>query len=217
MENHPATSGNISAVILAGGRATRMGGEDKGLIHLAGRPLVAYVIDALRPQVGAILINANRNQDRYAQFGYPVIADEIQGYCGPLAGIASGMQAAGTDYIVTSPCDSPFLPLDLVARLAKRRYETQAEICVATDGSRIQPVFSLIRRALLPSLRTYLDSGGRKVDAWYATRSTVEVDFSDVPDTFLNLNTAHELARVEARLGHNEQQSPPGCTETSLS
>ncbi|MGH8592484.1 MAG: molybdenum cofactor guanylyltransferase MobA [Gammaproteobacteria bacterium] len=213
--NHPATPSNISAVILAGGRATRMGGEDKGLIHLAGRPLVAYVIDALRPQVGAILINANRNQDQYAQFGYPVIADEIQGYCGPLAGIASGMQAAGTDYIVTSPCDSPFLPPDLVKRLANRMPEI-GEICVAHDGSRIQPVFSLLSCALLPALRTYLDTGGRKVDTWYATRSTLEVDFSDLPDTFLNLNTMHELALVEERLGHNKRQSLPDYTEKRL-
>ncbi|MGH8578945.1 MAG: molybdenum cofactor guanylyltransferase MobA [Gammaproteobacteria bacterium] len=216
MVNHPATPSTISAVILAGGRATRMGGEDKGLIHLAGRPLVAYVIDALRPQVGAILINANRNQDQYAQFGYPVIADEIPGYCGPLAGIASGMQAAATEYIVTSPCDSPFLPPDLVERLANRMPETGAEICVAHDGSRIQPVFSLISRALLSALRTYLDSGERKVDTWYATRSTVEVDFSDAPDTFLNLNTMRELALVEERLGRNGQQSPPGYTGTRL-
>ncbi|MGH6820982.1 MAG: molybdenum cofactor guanylyltransferase MobA [Methylocella sp.] len=213
--NHPATPSAVSAVILAGGRATRMGGEDKGLIRLAGRPLVAYVIDALRPQVGAIFINANRNQDQYAHFGYPVIADEIQGYCGPSAGIASGMQAANTEYIVTSPCDSPFLPPDLVERLANRMPEA-GEICVAYDGSRIQPVFSLIRCALLPALRTYLDTGGRKVDTWYATRSTVEVDFSDARDTFLNLNTMHELALVEERLGGKEQQSLPNYTEKWL-
>lgn len=214
--NHPATSSSISAVILAGGRATRMGGEDKGLIPFAGRPLAAYVIDALRPQVGAILINANRNHDQYMQFGYPVIRDEIQGYCGPLAGVASGMQAAGTEYIVTAPCDSPFLPPDLVKRLANSMPPSGAEICVAHDGSRIQPVFSLLRCALLPALRTYLDAGGRKVDAWYATRSTVEVDFSDAPDTFLNLNTMHELALMEARLGHNEQRSPPSYSKKSL-
>ncbi|MGH6635671.1 MAG: molybdenum cofactor guanylyltransferase MobA [Gammaproteobacteria bacterium] len=216
MVNHPATPSTISAVVLAGGRATRMEGEDKGLIQLAGRPLVAYVIDALYPQVGAIFINANRNQDRYAQFGYPVIADEIPGYCGPLAGIASGMQAAETEYIITSPCDSPFLPSDLVQRLANKMPQTGAEICVAHDGSRIQPVFSLISCALLPALRTYLNTGGRKVDTWYATRSMVEVDFSDAPDTFLNLNTMHELALVEARLGGKERPSPRDHTEKGL-
>jgi molybdenum cofactor guanylyltransferase len=208
---------SVTAVILAGGRATRMGGEDKGLIPLAGRPLVAYVIDALCAQVGAILINANRNQEQYAQYGYPVIADEIQGYCGPLAGIASGMHAAATKYLVTAPCDSPFLPPDLVQRLANGMIrERGAEICVAHDGSRIQPVFSLMTCALLPALRAYLDTGGRKVDAWYVARSTVEVDFSDAPDTFLNLNTMDELAQVEARLGHGEQQPPLNYTEKSI-
>jgi molybdopterin-guanine dinucleotide biosynthesis protein A len=202
MNADPESRDAVTGVILAGGEARRMGGRDKGLIEIAGRPMVEYVIEALRPQVGALLINANRSRERYARFGYPVVADEFDGYNGPLAGMASCMRVAATDYIATLPCDSPHIPPDLVARLFLRLREEQADIGVAHNGERMQPVFSLIRRALLDSLQDYLDGGERKIDRWFERHATAVVDFSDRPDTFINVNTPEDVAKMEATLTH---------------
>ncbi|MEJ2760549.1 MAG: molybdenum cofactor guanylyltransferase MobA [Gammaproteobacteria bacterium] len=202
MNADPESRDAVTGVILAGGEARRMGGRDKGLIEIAGRPMVEYVIEALRPQVGALLINANRSRERYARFGYPVVADEFDGYNGPLAGMASCMRVAATDYIATLPCDSPNIPPDLVARLFLRLREEQADIGVAHNGERMQPVFSLIRCALLDSLLDYLNGGERKIDRWFERHATAVVDFSDRPDTFINVNTPEDVAKMEATLTH---------------
>lgn len=194
------TRDDITAVILAGGKARRMGGEDKGLITLNGRPLVDYLIESLQTQAAHVLINANRNHERYAAFGLPVVADILDDYLGPLAGMASGMQASTTAYIVTAPCDSPLLPEALVERLAQALQAGSADISVAHDGERLQPVFALLRCTLLPDLLEYLESGGRKIDHWYAQHRYTTADFSDAHDAFINMNTPQDRQRLEALL-----------------
>ncbi|MBI2992637.1 MAG: molybdenum cofactor guanylyltransferase [Gammaproteobacteria bacterium] len=187
----------MTGVILAGGEARRMGGGDKGLVPLAGRPMIEYVLDVLRPQVSGVLINANRNLETYARLGCPVIADEFPGFNGPLAGMASALRAVRTPYLATVPCDSPFVPADLVARLAAALEQAGADICVAHNGERMQPVFSLMRSNLIDSLLLFLKRGGRKIDQWHAGHRTAIADFSDKPETFMNVNTPDELRSIE--------------------
>lgn len=189
---------DITAVILAGGEARRMHGKDKGLIMLGDEPMVKYILGIMQPQVGHILINANRNIDDYAQYQYPVISDSLGGFCGPLAGIATAMAHTETDYLVSTPCDSPFIPKDLVQRLAKNIGDN--EIAVAHSGERMQPVFSLLQTSLLDSLQDYLNAGERKIDRWFNIHSYTEVDFSDHPQAFININTPTELEKAEALL-----------------
>jgi len=184
----------ITGIVLAGGQGRRMGGVDKGLVPLDGRPLAAHVVSRLAPQVGALLINANQNAERYAAFGYPVVSDAVGGFAGPLAGLHAGMTAAATPLVVTVPCDSPFLPADLVARLAAAHARAGAQLAVARTFDQPHPVFALARRDLLPHLAAFLAAGGRKIDAWYATLAAVEVAFDDEADAFANINTAAELA-----------------------
>ena len=191
---------DITAVILAGGKARRMDGQDKGLITLHGRPMIDYIIRALQPQAGHILINANRNAEQYAAFGLPVIADMLGDYFGPLVGMASGMNATDTAFIVTAPCDSPFIPDNLVENLYRALAENEADISVAHDGERMQPVFALLRCSLLPSLLAYLDEGGRKIDTWYGQQRLALADFSASAETFLNLNTPEDKVMLEDRI-----------------
>ena len=185
---------DITGVVFAGGQGRRMGGVDKGLVELDGRALVAHVIERLAPQVGELVINANQNRDRYAAFGYPVVADLIPDFAGPLAGLHAAMAGATTPYIVTSPCDSPFLPADLVARLALALAATPLDLAVARTFDQPHPVFSLVRTDVRPHLEAFLLGGGRKIDAWYATLRVADVRFDDEADAFRNINTAAELA-----------------------
>jgi molybdenum cofactor guanylyltransferase len=187
---------DVTAVILAGGRARRMGGQDKGLIELNGMPLIEYALAALQGQVDTILINANRNTGRYAGMGYKVIADRHGGFSGPLAGMASALAMMQTRYLVTVPCDCPALPQDLVDRLLHARAGSGAELAVAHDGTRMQPVFALLQRSLAPGLERFLDAGGRKIDQWYAQHRVALADFSDRPGVFTNVNTPEELAQL---------------------
>lgn len=201
VSTHPAIAPrNITGVVLAGGRGSRMGGEDKGLVLLNGRPMVEHIIVRLRPQVSEILVSANRNQERYAAFGVRVVPDLIEGYQGPLAGIASGMRTATTSYVVTVPCDSPLIGADLVARLGQALSRERAEVAVAHDGSRTHPVFLLLERALLPSLTKFLEAGERKIDRWFAQHRVATADFSDCPEAFLNVNDPGEHHALEVRL-----------------
>jgi len=177
-----------------------MGGEDKGLVELHGRPLLDYIIAGLRPQVGHIIVNANRNLGRYREFGYPVVADMMGDFIGPLVGMATGMQAADTPLILAVPCDSPFVPAQLCATLRHEMEKADAEISVAHDGIRMQPVFALLRCELLPSLLSYLDEGGRKIDTWYARHRMALADFSATPDVFLNMNTPSDRLVIEKKL-----------------
>lgn len=187
---------DVTGVILAGGKARRMGGEDKGLVAFAGRPLVDWVIDSLRPQVGALLINANRNQERYARYGFPVIADAMADFQGPLAGFSSALAAARTPWIMTVPCDGPYPAPDLVQRLCDALAAQDAELAVASDGQRLQPVYALIPRALASSLDAFLASGERKIDRWYARHRTAIAEFTDRPDCFANINSAEDAEQL---------------------
>ena len=192
------TSKQVTAVILAGGMGRRMGGQDKGQVKLNDQPLIEYVIEAIRPQVATILINANRHHDFYAQYGYPVLNDQLQDYQGPLAGFSAGMHAATTSHIVTVPCDGPLLAPDLVERLITALHNNNAELAVAHDGQRLQPVYALIPVSLLTSLDAFLASGERKIDRWYTQHKMARADFSDAAQTFLNVNTPEDRQRLEA-------------------
>jgi molybdenum cofactor guanylyltransferase len=190
----------ITGVILAGGQARRMGGRDKGLVAFRGRPLVEWVVAALGPQVAALAVNANRNREAYEALGYPVIADQIEGFQGPLAGFASAMAASSTPWIVTVPCDGPFLAPDLVERLCAAMQGAGAEIAVATDGKRMQPVYALLPVALAPSLQAFLAAGERKIDLWYARHKVALADLSDRPESFANINSEDDVALLQGEV-----------------
>jgi molybdenum cofactor guanylyltransferase len=194
----------ISAVILSGGRATRMNGVDKGLVMLQQKPLIAHVIERLKPQVDEILINANREIEQYEALGLPILQDEnvefLESYIGPLAGFSLGLQHATHDYVLTVPCDSPLLPLDLVERLYNGMAAARMDIaCAGSDGN-THPVFCLMKKSVLPSLLAYIESGERKVSTWQKSQKYVEVDFSDCNDAFVNLNTFEDLKALELKL-----------------
>lgn len=177
----------VTGVILAGGQGRRMGGLDKGLVEYRGRPLVAQVLAALRPQVGPLLISANRNQDRYRAHGVPVIADDLAGFQGPLAGIAAALAVATTPWILCVPCDTPHLPPDLALRLAAA-LQGDRELAVAHDGVRPHPLHALLPVTLAADLGAFLAAGERQTRAWQARLRLAQVDFSDHPGAFANLN-----------------------------
>ncbi len=200
-----AVRDRVTGVILAGGRATRMGGVDKGLVPIHDRPMIAWVIDALRPQVSDVLINANRNHDRYGEFACPVIDDGDSDFRGPLAGMVSAMQAARTPYIAVVPCDSPLIGGELVERLYAAAASSGSPIAAAHDGERLQPVFALLSCNLLDDLAGYLDDGERKIDRWYDRHGYVTVDFRDVAETFANINAPDDKRALEAALTQRAQ------------
>jgi len=184
----------ISGLVLAGGQGRRMGGVDKGLQLLRGKPMALWAIERFAPQVGEVLINCNQNLESYARFGYRLVPDEIGGFAGPLAGLHAGLKAASYPLVVTVPCDSPFLPQDLVQRLKSQLGNN--DLAVAKTGDQPHPVFSLVRKDVLKNLEAFLAGGGRKIDAWYASLKTVEVNFDDEADAFRNINTLEELGKA---------------------
>ena len=184
----------VSGVVLAGGLGRRMGGVDKGLQPLRGQPMIEHVLARLRPQVDEIVINANQNLERYSALGHRVVSDAIGGFAGPLAGLHAGLQAVSHDLAVTVPCDSPFLPTDLVSRLKAKLASN--DLAVAKTGEQPHPVFALVRKSVVPNLEAFLKGGGRKIDAWYASLRVVEVSFDDEADAFRNINTLEELGRA---------------------
>ena len=188
----------ITGVVLAGGLGRRMGGTDKGLQELRGQPMVHWVIERLAPQVDELLINANQNSERYAAFGHRVVPDQIPGFAGPLAGLHAALATATHPLVATAPCDSPFLPADLISRLFSALTAADADLAVAKTFDQAHPVFCLCQRSVLPHLTEFLESGGRKVDRWYSTLNIVEVAFDDEADAFENINTHEELGRFEA-------------------
>jgi molybdopterin-guanine dinucleotide biosynthesis protein A len=197
------TKDDVTGVILAGGRGSRMGGADKGLQNFRGMPMAMFTLLRLAPQVGEVMINANRNLAAYESFGVPVWPDSLADYAGPLAGFLTGLERCETPYLVTAPCDTPLFPQDLVARLADALEREDAEIAMAAaredDGEvRAQPVFSLLKRELMESLVAFTHGGGRKIDAWTAQHRTVLVPF-EADDAFSNANTLAELHRLEQR------------------
>jgi len=185
-------------MILAGGKGRRMGGVDKGLQVIAGRPMITWVLDRFAPQVDELLINANQSIPRYEHLGYRVVRDQVEGFAGPLAGLERALAMAAHELVVTAPCDSPFLPVNLVARLHAGLRDARAELAVARTGEQPHPVFCLCQRRLHADLTSYLASGGRKIDAWYASLNVIEVCFDDDADAFSNINTADELRAHEA-------------------
>lgn len=192
------TRSDVTAVILAGGKGRRLGGQDKGLVTYQDKKLIEHVLDIIKPQVSQILINANRNQDQYKSYDYPVIDDDLHDFQGPLAGFLTAMRTVKTAYILTLPCDGPHLPEDYVARMSQQLSSVPGGIAVAHDGERMQPVHALIPVSLKKSLEAFLENGDRKIDRWYAQHKTVLVDFSDKPGVFFNVNT--EEQRLEGKL-----------------
>ncbi len=196
MTNSPLAE-EITGVIIAGGQARRMGNVEKGFIPLAGKPMIQYVIDALRPQVGELLINANQDLDAYRRLGLPVISDHLPGQLGPLAGFATALNAASREWVQIAPCDGPFLTSDLVPRLHRQLMESEAVACIPHDGTRLQPLFGLFHRSLAPSIQRFLDKGDRKLHLWLESQQFTVADFSDCPKSFSNINTPQQLAQAE--------------------
>lgn len=188
---------NITGLILAGGKARRMGGVDKGLLPFKGQPMISHVIKRLSPQVGEILINANREIASYQGLGFKVIQDEIADFAGPLAGLHAGMKAANTEFLLSVPCDSPLLPENLTQRLMADLMEKHADIAVAKTGTQQHPVFCLCKTSLAQDLESYLTAGGRKVDEWQKRHAYIEVLFDDNASAFANINTPEELQNLE--------------------
>jgi len=192
---------HITGLILAGGRAQRMGGIDKGLISFHNKPLIDSTINRLKQQVGPILINANRNITKYAGYGYPVIMDETPDFSGPLAGFSAGLKACKTQYILSAPCDSPLLPLDLASRMANEIEQGDYQLVYASSKEAngkvwAQPVFCLMRANLQDSLDLFLQKGDLKIDRWFKELRSSTVVFDDA-QAFANVNTPEELKALE--------------------
>ncbi len=194
---------SITGIILAGGLARRMGGVDKGLIPFLGKPMIAHVIDELKPQVADILINANREIDQYCSFGFPVTQDTIEDFAGPLAGLHTGMKHAKTEFVLSVPCDSPLLPNNLAIHLMAALQTNNADIAIAKTGEQTHPVFCLCRTSLVSDLEKFLTDGDRKVEDWQKRHHLIVVNFDDQPMAFSNINTMDDLTELE-RLAINK-------------
>lgn len=195
----------VTGVILAGGMGRRMNGADKGLVLLQQHEMISWVVDILKPHVKEVVINANRNLADYQKFNVQVVADSIEGFQGPLAGFEAGMSVAKTEWVFTCPCDSPMQSTALLPHMFDAVIKSNAEIGVAFDGERTHPVFSLVKTTLLPSLRSYLESGERKIDRWFAKHTLEVIDCSEFSESFVNINTEEELLNTEfhrSRNGH---------------
>lgn len=190
----------VAGLILAGGRAARMDEADKGLALLHGEPMVAHVARRLAPQVGHLIISANRNQDSYARYGQTIADDAGLGaWQGPLAGLAAGLALWPEEWVLTAPCDTPFLPQDLAARLIRAAQLAGASLAVARAQGQRHAVCMVVRTSLRADLLDYLAGGDRKVGLWQSRVGAVPVDFDDMPDAFLNINTLPELQQADAR------------------
>jgi len=183
----------ITGAILAGGRGLRMDGADKGLLPYQGRPLISHVIDVIRPQVGSIVVSANRHRESYAQLGFPVVSDRDGGFPGPLAGIARVLEEAGTPYVLIVPCDMPFLPRRLASRLAEALVEGDAQASLAYGAGRLQPLCVLLRCDAQEDLRDYRMAGGAKVELWLRRLRHAVAEFPNGQKAFRNINTPDEL------------------------
>lgn len=193
--NMPITSQNITAVILAGGKGSRLGGIDKGLVKLNNLPLVQHLVNRILPQVSNIIISANRNIDSYKKLGFPVYEDDVSDYAGPLAGILKALQHCETEWLLIVAADSPFIPANLASRLMQNTKD--AKLVIPHDGEHLHPTSALIHKSLQDSLKSYLDKGERKARAWMQQQQHAIVDFSDQADAFMNINTEDELKNAE--------------------
>lgn len=190
----------LGAVVLAGGLARRMGGEDKGLVTLNGRPMVTWSVEAVQTVASATVINANRNLDRYSAYGVPVIKDILSDFQGPLAGLYSGCNYLNTDWVLMCPCDTPFIQSTLIDHLWKATLDTEHPVVVAHDGERLQSVFSIVLRTLAPSIKNFLERGERKIDRWYEEVGFARVDCSAYSAMFENINTPEQIALSESQV-----------------
>lgn len=197
------TESSVTGLILAGGQARRMGGADKGLIEINGLTIVERIARKLSEQCSAVIINANRNLDKYRQFGYPVIEDEMGGFQGPLAGMLSGLQSIRTEWLITAPCDGPFLSDSYAQTMMLAAESIRAPIAVAKDHQRLQPVYALLNVSTAGSLLQFLNSGERKIDRWFRHFKTAEVLITDCDDMFENINTPEQLAMCRNKLSQN--------------
>ncbi|HKJ75633.1 MAG TPA: molybdenum cofactor guanylyltransferase MobA [Gammaproteobacteria bacterium] len=195
-----ASRETVTAVVLAGGRGRRMGGREKGLLPLAGRPLIAHTVAALAPQVDRVVINANRELDAYGRLGLPVVPDAVPDQPGPLAGVLTALQEAGDGLVLTAPCDVPRLPGDLLTRMRAALDAAGTEVCTVHDGARLHQVILLLRPGAAEGLQAFLAEGGHRVEAWLRSQPFAEADFSDCPEAFANINTPEELERMEAEI-----------------
>lgn len=182
----------ISVVILAGGQGSRMGGKDKGLIKFRKLPLIAHVVNIVKPKVNRILISANRSLDEYSEYG-EVISDDLTGFQGPLAGISKALKVCTSEYLLVLPCDSPLIDGELIDELILGLEESKADICVAHDGSIMHATFALLRSNLQTSLEKFLDDGGRKMALWYRQHSLERINVSDKLEVLTNLNSPEDL------------------------
>ena len=194
-DDAPHALDQIAGLILAGGRGTRMGGKDKGLVEFNGKPMLEYVLEALRPQVGEVLISANRNEESYRKTGCKVVSDALTGFAGPLAGISAGMHAVTRTHLLVLPCDGPFVPAWLAQRLWAASAGKEDMIVAAHDGERLHPTFALLPVSVLDDLDAYLAAGGHKIDTFYFRHGFAPVDFSDYPQAFLNINTPEDVEK----------------------
>lgn len=190
---------DITAIILAGGQGSRMGGVDKGLVELQGRPLIEHVIECIKPQVDNIIISANRNFERYSRFGFTVMPDLWPDFPGPLAGLVSAAALVDTDYLLCVPCDTPHLPPDLADRLKQTLSEQQSEASVAVTNQELHAVCFLMQYAATRDLQNYLESGQRQVQAWLKTKRLAFADFSGQAQAFANINSPQELHQHQMR------------------
>lgn len=186
-------SNKICTVIIAGGRGNRMQGQDKGLLEWQGKPMIEHILSSLSDEYQPIMINANRNIERYRQYGHDVITDTYENYQGPLVGILSAMQHCTQEYILCIPCDSPQLPQDLLPRLKQCLAQHDATGAICYDGKRTQPLFALLACSLQTELKAFLDSGNRKVHSFFESINAAVCDFSDQPECFHNFNTPDDM------------------------
>jgi molybdenum cofactor guanylyltransferase len=189
----------ITAVILAGGRATRMGGIDKGLVLLDQKPLIEYVIEVLESEVDEILISANRNIESYQVYGYPIVADRLPNFAGPLAGLLAAMEQASHQWVLCVPCDAPFIQVELIQQLKKAVNSHQVPISVAFDGVRLQPTFSLYSKDLYPDLGAFIARGNHAIKHWIKQNKYTSVNLSHTMDSFINLNTLKDIEDYEKK------------------
>ena len=195
----------ITGVILAGGQGRRLGNQDKGLMMLGGQPLIEHAIAILQPQTDALIISANRHLPRYQRYHIPVVQDESSNDCGPLAGIAAAMRITQTPYLLTAPCDCPFIPPNLVRRLWHRLQTCNADICLAADRHRTQPLIALISTALKNDLTRAIAAGVYKAHTWMTTQRHC-LELFDQEEVFLNINTPQDLANAQEQLHLNRRQ-----------
>ena len=192
----PELKSDITGCILAGGQGIRVGGKDKGLITLNGRYLSQHCIERLSPQVGSLIISANRNIPIYESFGCIVVQDKTDNSNGPLSGFHGALEAATTTFVAFTPCDAPFFPQNLVEKLMEPFSDEKTEITMAIVGTKHQPVFAMVKSSLENSLALFLENGGRKIRSWFDTRTCVTVEFDDKGE-FMNINSPSDLEKAE--------------------